>query len=128
MVLTPIEMIAGLFVIISLIKIIVVIVNKDFCYEKIAKPIYSHKISMFIFVMLAIIIFFYLIKELSIVQIFAVVAFSSLAFGIGFMMYYKEFMPFIQKAYSKRLSFLQLVYITVWFLICLWVFKEIFLK
>ena len=128
MALTPIEVIAGLLVVISFIKIFVVIIRRSFWYEKVVEPVYAHnRITSIVFVILAVIVFSYLIKELTIVQIFAVMAFVFLLSGLGFLMYSKELIPFIEKIYSKRLGFFEVVYIIAWFLLLIWAFKEIFL-
>lgn len=127
MALTPVEIIAAILAIVAVIKIVFIIFNKKAWYENVARPIYGNASrSAFIFVILAIIIFYYLIQELSIVQIFAVMAFSSLLIGLGFMQF-SEVGSLVKKAYSQKISGWMWLYTIVFLILSLWVLSEIFL-
>src|SRR3989338_5509144 len=103
MALTPIEVIATIFALFALLKLIVVVINKNSWHKNVANPIFKNSsISIIIFVILGIIVFYYLLQELSVIQIFAVVAFTSLLIGIGFLQHAKELIPVLKNAYSKK--------------------------
>ena len=128
MALTPVEIIAAILAIAIVIKLIFIIFNKKAWYENVAKPIYGNTSrSAFIFVILAIIIFYYIIQELSIVQIFAVIGFSSLLTGLGFVQFSKELTPLIKKAYSQKITGWMWLLSIVFLVLSLWVLSEIFL-
>ncbi|MEK6835777.1 MAG: hypothetical protein AABX55_02025 [Nanoarchaeota archaeon] len=128
MALTPIEIIALIFVLLALLKIIVIVINKKAWYNNVVKPVYSGgALTTVIFIVLAFIIFYYLLQELSIVQIFAVVALSSMLIGLGFLANSKELISVLQKAYNKKLSAWVWLYTLIWFILLLWVLYEIFL-
>jgi len=126
MALRAVEVIALIFVIIALIKLLVILVNKNKWYENVVKPIYSGSGTWaVVFLLLAIIVFYYLLKELSIVQIFAVMAFTSLLMGIGFMKHGKEMIEFAKKTYHKKTTFWGWIYIIIWLILLLWALFKI---
>ena len=128
MALGSLEIITALFVMLGLIKIIVVLTNRKGWYNNVVKPIYSNKnISTIIFLILAIVIFYYLLKRLSIVEIFAVLAFSSILIGIGLMQYSKDLLPVFSRIYDKRLGSWKMLNILIWLALLLWALYEIFL-
>ena len=127
MALTPLEIIALIFAVFALIKLVVVSVKKELWYRNVAKPIYtSKKVSAVVFSVLAIIIFYYLLQELSIAQIFATIAFSSLLIGLAFLSFADELTKLLDKAYRKKIRGWQTVYLLVWVVLLLWVLYEIF--
>ena len=92
------EIISLLFALLILIKLIFVILYKTIWYKRVVLPIYKHpKISIFVFVILSLVIFYKIIKILSLVEIFSVMAFTSMIIGVGFMLNSKEFMEMATK-------------------------------
>ena len=88
---TALEVIALIFAVISLIKIIVILVNKIGWYNNVVKPVYTNSvISRMIIALLAVVVFYYLAQELSIIQIFSVVAFTGLLMALSFLSFSKE--------------------------------------
>ena len=126
MVLTAVEIIALIFALAGLIKIVTIIINKKIWYKNVAKPIYSNSKFGFVFVVFAVVIFYFLIQEFSIVQIFAVLAFSSLLIAIGFLSYREEFSKLVEKAYKEKLNGWIWLYTLIWVILCVWVLIEIF--
>jgi len=123
---TPVDMIALFFVLVVLVKLLVVSYNKRIWIEKITKPIYNNqKITGIIVTGLALLILKYLLEELSLVQIFAVVFFSSLLIVLGFLPYSKELMNLIEKVEKREFTKWQIFYLLVWLFFALWVFYEI---
>ena len=119
-------MIALFFVLVVLVKLLVVSYNKRIWIEKITKPIYNNqKITGVIITGLALLILKYLLEELSLVQIFAVVFFSSLLIVLGFLPYSKELMNLIEKVEKREFTKWQIFYLLVWLFFALWVFYEI---
>ena len=123
---TPIQIIVLLFSIFALIKIIVVFTNKKIWYDNIVTPLYkSSNLTSMILSILAFIIFFFLIKELTFAQIFAVMAFTSLLAGIGFLHSSQELLPILKKAYAKKIDLFTIIYTLVWVALIIAVIKEI---
>lgn len=127
MTLTSIEWIALIFAVIGLIKLIVVIFNKQAWYKGVTKKVHGNqKISAIIFVLLAIIIFYYLLRVMNIVQIMAAMAFGTLLIGLGFLYLSKDLLPALDKAIKRKLGFWMWIYILVWIVLFAWTLCNIF--
>lgn len=128
MAMTPVEIIAAIFAIAVIVKLIVIVINKMVWYKGVARPIYGNlTVSAIVSLVLAVIIFYFLIQELTIVQIFAALAFSGMLIGFGFLAYGKGIRPFVEKAYKQKFSGLVWIQIIIWLVLVLWVLYEIFL-
>ena len=119
---TPIEIIAVIFATLVIIKIIFVIFNKKAWYENVVKSVYNGSNSILLLI-LAAVLFYYSIKELSIVHIFAVMAFSGVLFGSALSKYSKEFLPLLKKIYSKELDAMQWGFIIIFLILAILVLK-----
>ena len=124
---TPIEIIAALFAILGLIKLVVILISRK-SWWPITKGVYGNPhVSGIVFLVLAAIVLFYLLQELTIVQIIATAVFVSLLMGVGFMSYSKETLALAKKVIDKGFSGWMWLYIIIWLILLLWVFYEIFL-
>ncbi len=121
-----IQDIALIFILLSIVKLFVVLTNKKAWYENVARPIFYNKpLSTFVFFVLAVIVFYYLIQELSFAQIFAVIAFTALLVGLGFLQYSEHVTGLMQKMYSKRYNSWQIFYILIWVVLIIAALYEI---
>ena len=124
---TPIEWIALIFAALGLIKMIVILVNKK-SWWPIAKGVYGNPgVTSVVVLVLAAIVFWFLIQELTIVQIIAAAAFTSLLIAMGFMSYSKELLPVIEKIFKKGFSggwmWAQII---IWVILLVWVLYVLF--
>jgi hypothetical protein len=120
MALSSLEIIALIFVLFGIIKLIVVLINKMKWYDGVIKPVYSNSgISSLIILILAIIVLYYLSKELSFAQLFGVLAFIALFMALGFLQYSKETLEFVKKIYNKKITGWLWVYIIFWVILML---------
>jgi len=127
MALTAIQTIAFIFILFGLIKILVVIFNKKAWYNNVVKPIYSSQgISTFVFIVLALILFYYILKEFSLTQVFAVMALISVLLVLGFLQHSKELIPVFAKLYNKKITSWRWVYIIFWVILMVLALFEIF--
>jgi len=101
---------------VSLIKLIVIVINPEIWMKKVVMVVYGHKISVPIFLALAGGSLYYLLQELSIVQIMAVMFFLVFLFGLSFMMFAHEFLPFAQEIYRNRSK----MWRKSWFIALIW--------
>ena len=123
-----IQIIALISIIISLLKIIIILVNKKFWINNVSKKILknSHTFS-FICLILSLIVLYYLLKELTITQIIASMTFAILIIGFGILTHVKELSISIDKIQKeKNIIKKSLIYIIIWLIILLWGLKEIF--
>ena len=125
---TAIENIALILIVVSLIKIITIIIKPMAWYNGVVKKVYRpSKITPIIFLILALIVLYYLLQELTIVQILAVMLFTALIFAIGSSAYSKELINLADKLYKQKnivkRSWLSFV---IWIILLLWGLKELF--
>lgn len=128
MALTVLEIIALIFVLLAIIKIIVVLINKQAWFKNVQRPIFENKsVSTFVFAILTIILFYFLLQELNIVQIFVAMVLSGIITGLGFLLYSKELIPVFEKIVKKNLTGAIWIYLILWIILLLWVLYDIFL-
>lgn len=122
MALTPFEIISLIVGILVLLKIVVITINRKVWINKVTAPVYSNPgVSSLIFAVLAVIVFYYLLLELTIVQIFAVIAFASLLIAIGFLQYPKAIMAMGRTVVKKAgFSWVEWLLIVVWVILAVW--------
>ncbi|MFQ5895612.1 MAG: hypothetical protein ACE5JJ_07335 [Nitrospinota bacterium] len=125
---TAVEIVAALFAVFALVKLVVVVASKKTWYNNVARPIYGNpSVSAVVFVILAIIILVLLLRELTIAQIFASIALASLLVGLAFLQYSKELTPLLERAYGEKFSAWEWLYIAIWLILSLWVLYEVFI-
>lgn len=127
MIFTSVEIIALIVIIASAIKILVLSIDAK-AWMNFAKNVYSRpRLTAFFAFVLAAIVLNYLLSEMTIVQIIAVMGFTALMLGIGLA---SEVKPLIKKYESmakqgnilKRYWF----YTLIWVALMLWALAEIF--
>ena len=123
---TPIEIIAAIFAIVGLIKIIVILINKK-NWLPVTKAVYGNSgTSSIIFFILAIIVFYYLIQAFTIVEIVAVVAFISLIMGLAFLQTSKDVLSMANKALNKKFTGWMWIIIIIWLILLVWTLYTLF--
>ena len=123
---TPVEIIALLFIILGLVKFVVNVFSRKTWYAKVVKPLYARKMSSVILVILAFTVLYYLLQELTIVQIVASMAFTCLVIVLAFSFYWKELQPAVEKMYKKSWSFGLMLYASVWLALMCWALLVMF--
>ena len=112
----------------ALIKILVILVKPRAWYNLVKKVWSAPNIVMIICLILAAIVFYYLIQELSIVQIMAAVLFIALLYAMTFAIYSKEVVVLARKMLNDR-KFMRKAWlpIIIWVILVLWTLKTILL-
>tara|TARA_Y100000310_G_C20484276_1_gene716146 strand:+ start:135 stop:524 length:390 start_codon:yes stop_codon:yes gene_type:complete len=126
---TALETIALIFILFSLLKIIIIAINKNLWVNSVSKKILKkpHPYA-FLFLILSLIVLYYLLKELTIVQIIAASTFTVLLVGFGMLQYTKELGSVITKVQKdKHIIKKAWAYILIWIILLLWGLKEILL-
>ncbi len=123
---TPVEIIALIFCIAILVKILVVAINPK-SWFKFGKKIWKSPSFGIIYFILAVIVFYLLIKEITVVQILASVAFVVLLMGLQFSRYSKDVMEFAQKLArnKKEIWKKNWIYVIIWVILAVWGLVEI---
>lgn len=119
-------MIASVVAILIIIKILVMATGKN-RWQGVTSAVYGNqRITGFVFAILAIIVFYYLTLEMTIVQIMAASAFMALIMGLGFISFGKDFMTFVNKMYKKKIPGLIWIISLVWVILSVWTLYVVF--
>jgi hypothetical protein len=125
---TAIEIIAATLAILGIIELIFILIAKQGYLDNVIKPALNNiNVISFILIIIGIVIFYFLIQELTIVQIYAVVAFSAILMGVMLFQYSNDLMPLVERVYKENFSGLMWIYIIIWLVLSLWVIYVIFL-
>ena len=126
---SSVDVIAAVVAIVAIVKIIVVIINRKAWCDKVVEPIYNNSsLSSSIFLILGIVAFYYLLQEISIVQIFAVIGLSACLIAVGLLQYSNEFIFMLKKVCKRKFGRWLWFYIVVWVVLSVWVLYEIFFR
>ncbi|HUW43403.1 MAG TPA: hypothetical protein VMV95_00360 [Bacillota bacterium] len=127
MVFGVIEWFVLVFVILAIIKIIVVSFNPKEWF-KFAKSLYKNGAVLFIVeLILAAVLFYFLLAELSLVHIMAVIVLGALLTGMTFALYNKETIDWAGKILKgKTLWNKAWLPLLIWLALSIWVLVELF--
>ena len=125
---TPIEIIALVFIVFVLIKL-VVIWNNPLNWKPVVTAVYGKPaVTIVVALALGVIILRYLLVELTIVQIFASMTFMMALMAVQFALFGKELTELSDKYFEDR-AMLKKAWpsIILWLLLIAWVLYEIFM-
>jgi hypothetical protein len=120
MVFNAVGIIAFLMALFVLLKVIWV-ATKRRSWISVTKLFYNRKVCGIVYAVLAAVILYYLLQEISIVQVFASLAFVAFLALIGFIVYNKDILAFGKKILAKRTSWVDFVLLIVWAVLAAWV-------
>lgn len=125
---TPIEIIALIVAVLTIIKLIVILKDPSVWMRKVSLPLLkSGKTGIVVSLILAGLVLKYLLESLTIVEIYAVMAFVMLLVATGFMAYPKKMASLIEQfGKDKHLIEKSWLQILVWLVLSIWVLKELF--
>ena len=126
---TPVEWMALILIVISAIKIIVILVKPKAWNDSVVKKLWKNSgLAMIVSLILAAVALYYLLQELTIVQILATMLFLALLIAVGVAAYKKEVIGLADKMLkNKAVIKKSWLYIIIWIVLLLWGAKEIFL-
>lgn len=120
------EIIVLVFILAGLAKMLIVLFSRK-SWTSVVKSLYSKPMRLMIIeFVLAIIVLYYLLQSLSLVQVMAGVVFGALLTGMVFAAYTKELMPPILKILKKNAWKKAWLPITVWIILIIWTIGELF--
>ncbi|MBS3151469.1 hypothetical protein J4443_03770 [Candidatus Woesearchaeota archaeon] len=123
---TPIEIFAWVVVVVSLIKILVILKNPERWIDIIEVVWKNPKAFVVVSLVLAGIVFYQLLQEISIVQIFGVILFVVLISAAGMAVYSKEVLQLGRKLLKeKNIARKAWLSILIWVLLIILVIKEL---
>lgn len=124
---TSIEIMALIVAVIAAIKIIVIFV-KPKAWLGLVKKVYAQPIlTTIISLVLAVIVLYYLLQELTILQIFAVMLLIVLLAAINMSTYSKEMTGVAEKMLKdKKILKKAWLSVVIWVILIIWTLKELF--
>ena len=124
-----ISILALIFAVVVLVKLTVVLINPQ-AWLKFTGPIWeNHNLTLVIYLLASVVVGYFLLQELTIIQISAVMLFASLLISVGFIAYPKLFFSIKKEiVYASGAKILQENWITVvvWGVLALWTLWAIF--
>ncbi|MBW2992757.1 hypothetical protein KY345_06080 [Candidatus Woesearchaeota archaeon] len=121
---TPVEIIALVFAVAILLKALMFLLIKGKPYMKLIDKVFEKKALMPVLVLvLLVIVGYYLLLEMSIVQIYAAGLFGILVYGLALVLYPKALTKFM-KAVLKNKSKLWLS-VVIWVVLAVWVLLKL---
>tara|TARA_Y100000310_G_C20617708_1_gene781539 strand:+ start:902 stop:1285 length:384 start_codon:yes stop_codon:yes gene_type:complete len=120
---TPVEIIALIVAIAIAVKILVILINPGIWMQKVVRPVYGRPIlTTTISIILAAVVLNYLLAEITIVQIFAVMGFLALIIAIGALAYSNELLAFAEKMLKDKAIIKKAwISILIWIALTIWV-------
>lgn len=123
---TPLEWVVLIFAVVAVLKAIFVLGNRG-VWSKFLDSLYTnHVIFSWVFLILAAVIFYYLIQEVTFVQLIAASAFTACLIAIAFLQYAHEAKTFVKKMILSPLRGMIWFYILIWLVLIVLALWEIF--
>ncbi len=126
---TPIEIIATILAIFILVKILIIFISLE-SWLKIAESLMKKRVlTTIIYSVLAALVGYYVFSSLNVVQVAAVMLFTSLLIALGFIPYSDTLIKLIKEDLGTRSDVFRKnwIYILIWLAIAIWVLYTVFL-
>jgi len=122
------EIIATIFALLIVVKIVVVLVNPQLWMKKVAEPLLGNPpLATAVYGGLAIVVGYYVFTDLDIIDVAAVMAFTALVMGLGMLPYAKALLKTAEEMSATRSKLLRNAWlpIVIWVVIALWVLTSV---
>lgn len=126
---TALEVIATIFAIFVLVKIVVVLINPRSWMEKVAKPLLGNPpLARAVYAGLALVTGYVVLTSLNIVDVFAVMLFTAFLMGLGMLPYAEAMLKIAEEKSATRAELLRNAWlpIVIWTVLALWVLTTVF--
>ena len=125
---TALEVIATIFALLVLVKMVGLLMNPQLWMDKVAKPLLGNpRLATAVYGVLAIVVGYYVFASLHIVDVAAVMLFTALVMGVGMMPYSKALLKLAGEMSATRSDLLRNAWlaIVIWTVIALWVLTSV---
>lgn len=125
---TALEIIATIFAIFVLVKMVVVLIDPQIWMKRVAEPLLGNpRLATAVYAVLAIVVGYYVFASLHIVDVAAVMLFTALVMGVGMMPYSKALLKLAGEMSATRSDLLRNAWlpIVIWTVIALWVLTSV---
>lgn len=125
---TPIEIIALIVILVAAIKIIVLLINPKSWMGVVRKVWTNPMITSVISLILAAVVLYYLLQEITIIQVFAAMALVGLLAALGIAAYSNEIVALGEKMLKDKAVIKKAwLALLIWIILIIWALKELFL-
>lgn len=125
---TPIEILATIFAILVLVKLLIVAINPK-VWMKVAEAILSnYTLTTAVYLILAVIVGYYIFANLNIVQVAAAMLLTSVLMGLTLVAYSKTMLKVAKEILGTRSDMFRKAWlaILIWVAIAVWVLYTVF--
>jgi len=125
---TALDIIATIFALLIVVKIVVLLVNPQLWMKKVAEPLLGNPLlATAVYGILAIVVGYYVFTNLDIIDIAAVMAFTALVTGLGMLPYAQTLLKTAEEMSATRSKLLRNAWlpIVIWVVIALWVLTSV---
>jgi len=122
------EIIATIFALLILVKIVVVLVNPQLWMKKVAEPLLGNPpLATAVYGILAVVVGYYVFTDLDITDVAAVMGFTALVMGLGMLPYAQALLKVAEEMSATRSKLLRNAWlpIVIWVVIALWVLTSV---
>lgn len=124
-----IELLAVVFSVLVLVKLIVIVIKPKAWFDNVVKPIYKNNmISMFVFGAAVLVSGYYLLQIMDVVVLGAVTLFVSFLMALNFLLFPNEMLKFSASMLNKDLVKRTWLIIVIWAFLAIWILKEVFMR
>ena len=125
---TPIEILATIFAIVVLVKLIMIAVNPKLWMKGVESILSNYVFTTLVYVLLTVIVGYVVFQSLNIVQVAAVMLFTSLLIGLTLVPYSREFLTLGKEMIGTRSGMFRKAWlaIVIWIGIAVWTLYEVF--
>jgi magnesium-transporting ATPase (P-type) len=125
---TPIEILATIFAIMVLVKLLFVALNPKLWMKGVESIVSNYAFTTIVYVLLAIIVGYFIFQGLNIVQVAAVMLFTSILMGLTLAPYSKEFLTMGKELTGTRSGVFRRAWLAVviWAVIAVWTLYAVF--
>jgi hypothetical protein len=123
---TSVEWIAVIFSLLGLIKILSFAFSKTWWINNVSLKVFEKpKVLGVVFLVLAVVVFYYLFLELTLAQIIAGAAFGSLLTGLGLIGFSKELRGLVEKVVKRGIDGWLKLLMLIWIVLLGWTLYSI---
>ena len=124
-----VEVLAGIFAVLILIKIMGIFIVGPRKWMKMAEAVHQHKARVFILILILILVVgYFVLSALSVISLMALLLFASLLLGMGLLPYSAVLLTAGKKILATRVDVLRNFWfvLLVWLFLALWVLYTLF--
>lgn len=123
----PIETMATIFAVAIVLKMVILMTKPKLLFNLQDRLVKGTKVAMIVYLALAVWVGYYIFQYFSVVEVAAVMLFTSLLFGIAFIPHLKPFLKMRKEFAGRQLLSKNWLTLAIWIGLAVWVLYYLFL-